>query len=95
MTVAYHLRGYHTRTGALGQEFVIGASTLLDVRRALRETGDDPELIDPHELGSNQARQVAEALGVSIDTERFDYFVEAEEDWRVVAAIRDARFVEV
>ena len=94
MTIAHHLRGYHRQTGHIGAEFAITARTLPDVREVLRQSEDDPDLIDPYELARDQASRLAEILGVVVDPGRFDYFVEAEEDWRVVAAIRQTRYAE-
>jgi hypothetical protein len=95
MTIAHHLRGYHRQSGYLGAEFAIADRMLPDVRAILREAEDYPDLIDPYELARDQAFRLAEVLGFIVDPDLFDYFVEAEEDWRVVAVMRDARFVEV
>jgi hypothetical protein len=91
MTVAHLLRGYDRRTGGLEVAFGIGPHMLTGVRTALREADVEPELVDPYELTPDQTLRLAEVLGFSVEPHRLDYFIEAEEDWRVVAAIRDAR----
>lgn len=90
MTVAHYLRGYDRRTGRLGVEFAIVPTLLAAVRRALPDASDDPGLIDPYELTHCQTVRLAGLLDFEVYLGRFDYFVEAEEDWHVVAAIRDS-----
>jgi hypothetical protein len=105
MTVRHYLRGYAKDMGHPGiddpdmgdlvVEFRIDGRRLPDLREILRAAEDDPDLIDPYELAGDLATRLAEVLGVVVDPARLDYFVETEEDWRVVAAIRVARFAEV
>ena len=86
MTVKYHLCGFDRRTDFLGVDIEIPPAMLAAVRELLPEAADDPEFIDPHAITDSQAIRVAEVLGVSVDLERFEYFIESDEDWRVVAA---------
>jgi hypothetical protein len=93
VSVTHHLRGYDRRTGLPGFDDEIPASMLSAVREVLPATEDDPGLIDPHELTRDQTVWLAGLLGGVVDPQ-FDYFVEAEEDWRVVAAIRESQYAE-
>lgn len=86
MTVAHHLRGYYKTTGSLGFDMSIVEVMLPAVRDALGDFAHDPDLIDPHELTREGAIRLEAATGLSLNRYRFDYFVEADEDWRLVAA---------
>lgn len=89
MTIAHHLRGYHWDSGQLGVDVHLRPEILPEVRDVLHVEGD-PRLIDPVELTPRQALRLADAFGLSIDPVGFDYFVEADEDWRVVAELHEA-----
>ena len=90
MTMTYHLRGYHRETEYLGSEFDLSPTMLPSVNEVLREAEDDSDLIDPYELEAEQTIRLAEALGIAVAPDVFDYFVESEEDWSIVAVRRDA-----
>jgi hypothetical protein len=90
MTVAYHLRGYDKTTELVGVEFDIPVTMLPFVKDLLPEASADPDLVDPHELVSDQVARLAHELGVGIDPHEFDFYIEADEDWRTVSAKRDA-----
>jgi hypothetical protein len=60
------------------------------VKYLLPEASADPDLVEPHELVSDQVARTAQELGIDIDPEAFDFYLEADEDWRTVAAKRDA-----
>ena len=93
MTVAYHLRGYDKTTEFVGVEFDIPVRMLPFVKDLLPQTAADPDLIDPHELVGDQVARLARELGVGIDPDQFDFYIEADEDWRTVSEKRDARRV--
>jgi hypothetical protein len=84
--VKYHLRGFDKRTEYEAVDFEIPLSMLSNVRALVPQAEDDPEFVDPHELTRDQAVRVAEALGVTADPDRIDYYVESDEDPYVVAA---------
>ncbi len=86
MTVKYHLCGFDRRTESLAVDFDIRPEMLTVVHEPLPEAADDPEFIDPLPITDSQAIRVAEVLGVPVDLDRFEYFIESDEDWRVVAA---------
>ena len=90
MTVAYHLRGYDKTTEYVGVEFDIPATMLSFVKDLLAEASADPDLIEPHELASDKVARLAHELGIGVDPNAFDFYLEADEDWRTVAEKRDA-----
>ncbi len=90
MTMTWHLRGYHRPNGTLGFDLGLTPAMRLSVDEVLRASEDEPDLVDPYELARDQTVRMAEALDIAVDLDRFDYFVESEEDWRVVAIRRDA-----
>jgi len=94
MTVAYHLRGYDKTTELVGVEFDIPMTMLPFVRDLLPEASADPDLIEPHELVSDQVARLAHELGIGIDPDAFDFYIGADEDWRVVEAAK-ARILEL
>ena len=89
MTVAYHLRGYDKATEFVGVEFDIPATMLPFVKDLVPLAAADPDLIEPHELVSDQVARLAQELGIGIDPDAFDFYIEADEDWRTVANKRD------
>jgi len=93
MTIAWHLRGYDRRTETLGCEFDISPGMLPLVRAVLPKPENDPELIDPYVLTRDLTIRLADGIGVSIHPDRYDYFVEADEDWRLVEARRTSACV--
>jgi hypothetical protein len=86
VTVKYHLCGYDRSTECLGVDIDIPPQTLPIIRDLLPEAADDPEFIDPLTITDCEAVLVAEALGVTVETDRFVYFIESDEDAQVVAA---------
>ena len=66
MTVAYHLRGYDKTTELVGVEFDIPVTMLPFVKDLLPEASADPDLVDPHELVSDQVARLAHELGVAL-----------------------------
>jgi hypothetical protein len=90
MTVAYHLRGYDKTTEFVGVEFDIPTIMLPFVKDLLQQAAADPDLIEPHELVSDQVARLAHELAIVVDPDAFDFYIEADEDWRTVAEKRDA-----
>jgi len=90
MTIGHHLRGYDRQTELLRAEHNIAASLLPAVRELVGAPTDDPELLQPHALDLARATELATWLGVRPDLSSLDFFVEADEDRRIVAAKRDA-----
>jgi hypothetical protein len=74
----------------VGVEFDVPATMLPFVKELLPEASTDPDLIEPHELASEQVARLAHELGIGVDPDAFDFYIEASEDWRTVAEKRDA-----
>ena len=90
MTMVWHLRGYERDTGLLGKDFPLAPVKVRAVRGVLSNRDGEAIPVDPSELTPRTADRIADAIGLPIDSDRFDYFVEAEEDWRIVAAMRES-----
>jgi hypothetical protein len=90
MTLAHHLRGYDRHTELLGVEYDIAEPLLALVKELVTAPSDDPDLIQPYPLDRTQVARLAEQIDEVVDPTAFDYFVEADDDWRSVAAKRDA-----
>jgi hypothetical protein len=93
MTVACHLRGYDKTTEFVGVEFDIPVTLLPFVKDLLPEAATDPDLIEPHELAADRVVRLARELGISVDPDTFDFYIEADEDWRLVEEAK-ARILE-
>src|SRR5208337_1620111 len=93
MTVAYHLRAYDKTTGFVGVEFDIPVTLLAFVKDLFPEASADPDLIDPHESACDQVARLAHELGIGVDPDAFDFYIEADEDWRLVEEAK-ARILE-
>jgi len=91
MTVTWHLCGYDKRTEYLGSDIIIPQTMLPVVRSIVRPRDDDPAYADPVEASADQAARLAKALGVRVDLERFDYFVESEAGMETFVVDREAR----
>jgi hypothetical protein len=90
MSVTRWLRGYNRQTEVLGGQWGIPSDEMPWIRRTVGKP-DDPELLDPHPLSARQVRSLAARLCLPIDPTEYDYYIEAEDDWKKVAEMRDAR----
>lgn len=90
MTVAHYLRGYHWDSGELGVDIHLDGEMWPAIKAALPTMAHDHDLIDPVALTHWQTVRLADATGLPVDPAGFDYFIEADEHWRVVAEVRDA-----
>lgn len=90
MSLARYLRGYDKRYETLRDQHDIPTGELPFLQELVGPAADDPDLFDPHPLGGSELRRLAQRLGITTDEDRYDYYVEAEEDWRRVAQMRDA-----
>ncbi len=43
-----------------------------------RPPQSDPRMYDSYPVGSDEARLLSQALGIELDLDRFDYFVECD-----------------
>jgi hypothetical protein len=85
VTATWTLRGFDRRTEFVACETDIPGEMLEAVRGIVPPKEDDPDFVDPVEITPDQAERLAAILGATVDTSRFDYFVESEEDWQSVA----------
>jgi hypothetical protein len=90
MTLAHHLRGYGRHTELRGVEYDIAEPLLPLVNELVTARSDDPDLLQPYPLDRTQVARLAEQTGEAVDPTAFDYCVEADDDWKSVAAKRDA-----
>jgi hypothetical protein len=90
MSVTWHLRGYDRHSELLATQYEIPLEMLATIRAIVAAEDNDPAMLDPRELSWDQTVRLAQVSGWSIDPNRFDYFIEADEDWRVVEAKREA-----
>jgi hypothetical protein len=90
MSLRRHLRGYDKWSEALRSQYDVPKELLPIARQLIGETPDDPDLLDPHPLDPDQVRALARRLGMQIDPQQYDYYLEADEDWQKVAQMRDA-----
>lgn len=88
MTVAYHLRGYNRRTEFVGVEFDIPVTMLPFVKGLLPDSDADPDLFEPHAIACEQVARLARELGINVDPTAFDFYIEADEDWRTAGGRR-------
>lgn len=91
MSLTRWLRGYHRQTEVLGGQWNIPTDEMPWIRRTVGSKPDDPDLLDPHALTTRQVRTLIAKLNLRIDPTEYDYYVEAEEDWKKVAEMRDAQ----
>jgi hypothetical protein len=89
MTVVYHLRGYDKTTEFVSVEFDIPAAMLPLVKALLPDIDADPDLVEPHAIACDQVARLAHELRVSVNPDSFDFYIEADEDWRTAGKRHD------
>ncbi len=85
MSLKRYLRGYDRASEVLRVQYDFPDDLLPLARPLIGDVSDDPDLLDPHALTPAHVREIAEKLGLPIDGSRYDFYLEAEEDWRLVA----------
>ncbi len=80
MTVVHHLRGYVRQIGCPGLDFEIAPAMLPEVWEILPKTPVEAGPSEPRELTRIQTIFLSEVLGLTVDLERFNYFMEEEEN---------------
>jgi hypothetical protein len=78
MTIVHKLVGYDRQTEFVGTEFDVPDQTFERVRRIAGVSHQDPDAIGNYYLAPPAAEEVAKIIGASIDTKRFDFFLEPE-----------------
>jgi hypothetical protein len=79
VTIVYHLCGYDKATQRLQAEHPVPTRLLPTVRTFIEPVADDRDLVLPYELTTRAVRTLAEALGLTIDPERYHYYFEASD----------------
>jgi hypothetical protein len=73
------LVGFNRRTDRLAVEKAIPAEAASAVRTIANVPASDPDLRASYQLTEEQVRQIAELARLTIEPDRFDYFLEARE----------------
>ena len=79
MTVVYHLSGYDKTSRRLVAEYPVPALLVPMVRTFIRPVPDDRHLVLSYQLTSAAALQLAAALGLTIDPDRYHYYFEGSD----------------
>jgi hypothetical protein len=74
--VVHQLTGYDQETELLAVEYDVPRHFLAKVKRIAEVSEDDPEAIGSYPLRRDQAKDITELLGIDIDADRFDFFLE-------------------
>jgi hypothetical protein len=74
--VVHQLTGYDRETELLAVEYDIPSHHLAKIKQIAGVSADDPEAVGSYPLRRNQASDIAKLLGVDIDAERLDFFLE-------------------
>lgn len=72
----HRLVGYHRKTEQLSAEYDIPAALLPVIKRIADVSQDDPDALGSYPLDGDQARNIAERIGVRVDPSKLDYFLE-------------------
>jgi hypothetical protein len=75
MALTYKLVGYDRSTELLAVEHVVPPASIERVQ-AVAGTSERPEIIGDWPLSADQAASIAAVIGVPIDFERYDWFLE-------------------
>ena len=78
--IIHTLVGYDRATERLAAEFDVPEAVLDRAKRLAGVTANDPDATMCYPLDASCARDLAGILGVGVDTERRDYFLESAED---------------
>jgi hypothetical protein len=78
--VVHQLTGYDRETELLAVEYDIPSHHLAKIKRIAGVSADDPEAVGSYPLRRNQESDIAELLGVDIDADGFDFFLEPYEE---------------
>lgn len=73
--ITHRLVGYDRATERVVDEYALPEERLPEARRIAHVPDDDPDVAQCYSLGSNEARDLAGFIGVSVSPDR-DYFLE-------------------
>ena len=77
MSAVHRITGYSRTSESMVEQHTV-PRRLLGLAKSLAQIpGDDPEAIWSYPLSDEQARQLAQAMQIALDTQQNDYFLEA------------------
>jgi hypothetical protein len=79
VTVVYHLCSYDRTTGKLVAEYPVPARLVPTIRTFIDPVPDDRDLVLSYALTDSAALRLAEALGLTIDPDRYHYYFEGSD----------------
>jgi hypothetical protein len=74
--IVHQLTGYDRETELLAVEYDIPNHHLARIKRIAEVSAEDPEAVGSYPLRRDQASDIAKLLGIDIDADRFDFFLE-------------------
>ncbi|HJU16020.1 MAG TPA: hypothetical protein VJ770_06090 [Stellaceae bacterium] len=74
--IVHQLTGYDRETELLAVEYDIPSRLLSEVKRMAEVSAEDPEAVGSYPLRRDQASNIAKLLGIHIDVDGFDFFLE-------------------
>ena len=74
--IDHNLVGYDRASERVADEFEVPEAMLAKAREFARVPADDPDAIMCYPLDAARARDLASLIGVTVDPERRDYFLE-------------------
>lgn len=77
MQVVHRLVGYDRKTDRVKIRFEVPDNLLADAKRIAHVPTDDPEAAWSYPLTGDQARNLADLLGISLGSNRAAFFLEA------------------
>ena len=89
MIVAWFVRGYDKRTEFESVTYKLPEGLVPLARSLVQPASDDPDLCDPYELTAEAIGVLSGQLGVRIDPDAYDYFLESS-DVSMVSAFGEA-----
>lgn len=74
--IIHRLVGYNRSTGMVADEYDIPGIHLEFAKRVAGVPADDPEAVLCYRLTGQQARDIAGAIGATIDVDAFNFYIE-------------------
>lgn len=74
--IVHQLTGYDRETELLAVEYDIPSHHLARVKQMAGVSADDPEAVGSYPLRRDQVSDIAKLLGIGIEADRLDFFLE-------------------
>lgn len=81
MSIVHRLIGYDRQTDRMRYRFDIPDSRMPDVKKIVQVPHDDPEAVWSYPLSNTQTRSLASLIGVQIDPDEAEFYLEAFADF--------------